>query len=328
MTQPSHFALIEQSIGRFTFEHGDAVDDAGFSYAIVHPDRPPAGLIIVCPSLTGDPTILWDWWQGVAPADAIASYITLFPHAFTAATVDALPPAGVPGIRDLARGIMALVQTLGLPHPTFVTGGSLGGMLALETGLEAGDPAHALVLAAPAVQTAWGAGWNAIQLQGLALGGPEHGMMLARAIGMMTYRTEREFEARFGADAVRDGRTIHGYLRHHGEKLLARMDVREYERRVRAMDGHDVGRGRGGWKAAIAPHSARITAVGIVGDSLYSADIVRDWARASGAHYREVASIHGHDAFLLETPQMRAVIADAFARAAAQQPVGAAPAVR
>ena len=317
MPEISSIQLTETSIGSFTFENGTTVPNATFQFALLRAASDQAPLVVVCPSLTGDPTILLEWWRDVAPVGATEQYHTLFPHAFGASTSAALG-ANAPGIRDLARGILALVASLRLPHPAFVTGGSLGGMLALETGLESGAPTETLVLAAPAVQTAWGAGWNAIQLQALAVAGPEQGMMIARAVGMMTYRTELEFETRFGHDAVgRDGRTIDGYLTHHGRKLLARMDVAEYERRVRAMDGHDAGRGRGGWQAAIAPHASRITAVGIEGDSLYSAAIVRAWCDATQVRFRSLTSLHGHDAFLLERGQMRTVIAESFARATA-----------
>jgi len=154
-----------------------------------------------------------------------------------------------------------------------------------------------------------------IQLQALEIGGTQ-GFALARAVGMMTYRTELEFEQRFGTDAAaRDGRTMQGYLQHHGDKLIARFDPLEYERRVRAMDTHDVGRGRGGWREALMPHAHRLSAAGVIGDTLYSADIVAHWAGSVGAAYTAVSSIHGHDAFLLERAQVRAVITTAFARA-------------
>lgn len=307
--------LSERSIGRFEFEHGTVIDDAAFSYRLTRPDGPSDGLVIICPSLTGTPSILEDWWRDVGPARAHERYTTLYAHAFTATTVATLDRQQPPTIRDLARGIVALARALGLPPATFSTGGSLGGMIALEVALVSGAPTHALVLAAPAVQTAWSAGWNAIQLDALALGGVEAGFPLARAIGMMTYRTELEFETRFGVDrVVDDGRTMLGYLRHHGRRIVERFDVQEYERRVRAMDSHDVGRGRDGWRAALTPHAARLSAVGIAGDALYSAEVVEHWARGAGAVFTAVTSIHGHDAFLLERAQMRAVIDAAFTR--------------
>ncbi len=304
-----------QPLGHFTFEDGTEVADAAFSYELTQPTAPSEGLVIICPSLTGTPSILQEWWSDVGAPRAQLHFTTLYPHAFSAQTITALDPALPPSIRDIARAIVALARALGLPQATFVTGGSLGGMIALEVALESGAPTHGLVLAAPAVQTAWGAGWNMIQLQAMALGGSE-GFALARAVGMMTYRTEREFESRFGVDAATPaGRTMQGYLRHHGQKLIQRFDAAEYERRVRAMDTHDVGRRRGGWRAALAPQADRISAAGVVGDALYSAEVVEQWASAVGAQYTAVDSIHGHDAFLLERAQVRAVIEAAFARA-------------
>jgi len=308
--------VTRHPLGPFTFENGHAMGDAGFEYALTHPDGPSDGLVIICPSLTGTPDILQDWWNDVGPSLARARYTTLYAHGFTATSTATLDRQRPPTIRDIARGILALGRALGLPHPVFVTGGSLGGMIALELGIEAGAPTHALVLAAPAVQTAWSAGWNMIQLQALEAAGTPQGFALARAVGMMTYRTEREFETRFGLDAEgSNGRTMAGYLEHHGRKLIARFDPLEYERRVRAMDSHDVGRGRAGWRAALTPHANRISAVGIVGDALYSAEIIEEWTGAVGAAFTAVRSIHGHDAFLLEREQMRQVIGAAFERA-------------
>ena len=310
---PDSFA--QQSIGRFTFANGITVHDAALTYALERPAGPIDGLVIVCPSLTGTPAIQQTWWRELGAPMAHQRYATLYPHGFSGHTLSSFDRRHPPTIRDIARGMVALAQSLDLPSATFVTGGSMGGMLALELCIESGAPTHALILAAPAVQTAWGAGWNLVQLQALELGGAVPGLALARAVGMMSYRSEQEFELRFGHDSPRDGRTMAGYLEHHGAALVARFDAREYERRVRAMDTHDVGRDRGGWREAIAPHAERITAVGIVGDALYSAEAVAAWAHASGAEFVPVNSIHGHDAFILERNTMRVVIDAAFAKA-------------
>jgi homoserine O-acetyltransferase/O-succinyltransferase len=314
--------LAENAIGPFTFEDGTTLSDAAFTYALDRPTGGADGLVILCPSLTATPDILRAWWHDIAPQYALERYAVLYAHAFSRETVAVLPRRNPPTIRDLARGILALVRALQLPQPTFVTGGSMGGMLALEVTIESGAPTHGLILAAPAVQTAWGAGWNQVQLQAIEIGGPARGLALARAVGMLTYRTEREFESRFGVDAdADDGRTMRSYLQHHGDKLVERFDAAEYERRVRAMDTHDVGRHRGSWRDALRPHAARLTGVGVIGDTLYSADIVREWSAAASAAFESITSIHGHDAFLLETAQVRALVDAAFTRAVREQPV-------
>jgi homoserine O-acetyltransferase/O-succinyltransferase len=319
MPELAFSSLARHNIGHFTFDDGTTVTNAALTYDLTIPAGALAGLVIVCPSLTATPAILQDWWADLSPADSQASYAVLYPHAFAADTLAQRAPTSVPTMRDVARGIVALVQALDLPAASLVTGGSMGGMLALEVALISGAPTHALSFAAPAVQSAWGAGWNHVQLQALALGGAAEGLALARAVGMLTYRTEREFEDRFGADThAADHRTMAGYLRHHGQKLIQRFDPALYEQRVRAMDTHDVGRGRGGWREALTPHASRITAVGVVGDALYSAELVERWATAVGAEFVSISSVHGHDAFLLEQTQMRAIIAATLARVAAQ----------
>jgi homoserine O-acetyltransferase len=80
------------------------------------------------------------------------------------------------------------------------------------------------------------------------------------------------------------------------------------------MDAHDVGRGRGGVAAALAPSAARLTGVGIPGDGLYPEEVVKDWARAAGASYEELRSAHGHDGFLLEPEAAGALLAAALER--------------
>jgi homoserine acetyltransferase len=314
--------IAEHSIGPFTFEDGTTVADAAFTYALDLTDASTDGVVIVCPSLTATPDMLREWWHAVAPRTALDRHATLYAHAFAASSIAHKHRTNPPTLRDLARGIVALVPALRLPRATFVTGGSMGGMLALEVTIESSAPTHGLVLAAPAVQTAWGTGWNQVQLQAIEIGGPVHGLALARAVGMLTYRTEGEFEARFGADALAaDGRNMQTYLQHHGAKLVERFDAAEYERRVRAMDTHDVGRQRGGWRDALRPHASRLTGVGVVGDALYSADSVAHWTLAAGATFASINSIHGHDAFLLETAQVRSLVSEAFARALREQPV-------
>ena len=74
------------------------------------------------------------------------------------------------------------------------------------------------MFAAPAAHSAWAIGWNHVQRRALALGG-EDGLALAREIAMLSYRSAREFNARFGRLTEEDGAfAVQSYLRHHGDK--------------------------------------------------------------------------------------------------------------
>ena len=174
--------------------------------------------------------------------------------------------------RDQAHLIENLLNSLGVSSPALVTGGSLGGMVALEWA--ASFPSRtraAVVFAAPAAHTAWAIGWNHVQRRALEAGGPEAGLAVARMVGMLTYRTPEEFESRFGRQGGADEPfAVQSYLSRHGAKLVARFDAKSYRTLLAAMDAHDVGRGRGGRRGRARARPARaLTGVGIPGDGLY-----------------------------------------------------------
>ena len=294
-------------------------------------------VVLVVHALTGT-THASDWWKGVIGANAS---IDPTKHAVLCANLlggcdgttgprnenpDALPPFST---RDQAALLARLLDALGVGAPLLVCGGSLGGMVTLE--FAASFPARvrsAIVLAAPAAQTAQGIAWNAIMRRAIALGGVREGLALARMVGMLSYRTPEGLERRFGRSrSEHDTYQVHDWLSVHGEKLVARFDATSYGALIDAMDEHDVGRDRGGLSAALSAVGDRLIGVGIPGDLLYPAESVREWTAAAKATYVELPSIHGHDAFLLEVDRVSAVIAKAVAeseaRAVSPTPVAA-----
>ena len=228
---------------------------------------------------------------------------------------------------DLARAHVPLLEHLGVQRLALVTGGSLGGMVALHWGRLASVPTNRLVVfAAPAAASPQAISWNAVQRMAIEADpawaggtyppgeGPVAGLAAARAVAMITYRSGAEFQARFGRLSSRsEGRfDVEHYLRRQGEKLVARFDAASYVALMRTMDLHDVGD-----LTTSARDTARrvgmVTGVGIDSDILYPAAEVRDWVaayRAGGANaeYREIASLYGHDAFLIEWDQVEGIL--------------------
>jgi homoserine O-acetyltransferase/O-succinyltransferase len=229
-------------------------------------------------------------------------------------------PAGArtsppPTLRDAVHLVGALLDRMGIGCPRLVTGGSVGGMVALEWAATFPDRARSVVVfAAPAAHTAHGIAFNRVQRRALELGGDEAGLALAREIAMLTYRTPDELESRFGRERRADGVfQVASWLEHHGRKLVARLDPAAYRRLLHAMDTHDVGAGRGGTGAALRRFAGRLVGVGIEGDLLYPPGEVNRWVEAAGGEYRELRSIHGHDAFLLEEAQVAGILEEAVA---------------
>ena len=215
--------------------------------------------------------------------------------------------------RDQARLFQHLLDELGVRSVVLAAGGSLGGMVAMEWAVENPSLARAVaVFAAPAAHTAYAIAWNHIQRAAVEAAG-ERGLEIARMVGMMTYRTAVEHGQRFGRGLEEDGRwSVASYLDHQGRKLRERFTAESYVALTKAMDAHDVGRGRGGVEAALQRFAGRWIGVGIPGDLLYSPEDVRAWTHVAGAEYREIVSPHGHDAFLLETDQIGAILAEAL----------------
>ena len=302
--------------------------------------------MLVVHALTGSADAAGDWWApligpgraldtarvGVLCANLLGGcYGTTGPTMPDASTGRPLG-AAFPAIstRDQARAQWALLDALGIERLALVAGGSLGGMVALEVALERPEAVgEVLPIAAPAATGALAIAWTGIQLELVRRLG-EDGLDLARRLAMTTYRSETDFDHRFGRAVEPDGTpSITSYLAYQGRKLVGRFDPETYRVLVEAMDRHDAGAGRGGIGPALArlaDHGVRLTGLGIPGDVLYGPAQVRalvDAAAAEGAHarYFELRSTKGHDAFLVEWDQLAEIVGDVLAEALAPRPV-------
>ena len=320
-------ALRTLAVPTFTFESGEVLHGLRQAYYLDGAlNAARDNLVIVFHALTGTPDAAGDWWKRViGPGLALDTdkYAVLVPNLLGSCYgssgpsdhPDGLFPAIAP--RDQARFAAILVESLGVTDVALVTGGSLGGMVALEWAATfTGRTRATVALAAPAAHTAHAIAWNAVQRAVLEAAG-DAGLAIARQISMIAFRSEREFEARFGRTLNPDGRfNVQSYLSHQGRKLEVRFDAATYRTLLDTMDAHDLGRGRGGLAHALRALTGTVYAVGVPGDQLYSADVVRQWAELAGAEYREIESHFGHDAFLLEHEQVSAILREALQVAA------------
>jgi homoserine O-acetyltransferase len=315
------------TVPTFTFESGEVLYALRQAYHLDGElNAARDNLVVVFHALTGTPDAAGDWWKHViGPGLALDTdkYAVCVPNLLGSCYGSSGPsdhpdgrfPAVTP--RDQARFVALLVESLGVTNVALVTGGSLGGMVALEWNATFSGRTRATVaLAAPAAHTAHAIAWNAVQRACLDAAG-NAGLAIARQISMIAFRSEREFEARFGRTLNPDGRfNVQSYLAHQGRKLEVRFDAATYRTLLDTMDAHDLGRGRGGLAHALRSLAGTVYAVGVPGDQLYSADVVRQWAELAGAEYREIQSHFGHDAFLLEHEQVGTILREALEAAA------------
>jgi homoserine O-acetyltransferase len=149
--------------------------------------------------------------------------------------------------------------------------------------------------------------------------GPHRGLSTARMVAQVTFRSDNVFNQKFGRDIVGgDSQAqapaeqqfeVERYLEYHGDKLTRRFDANSYLLIGRAMDLHDIARGRGGLDAAVKRIDAPTLSIGIVSDMLYPSYQqiqIRDALVSHGvrAEYVEIDSPHGHDSFLIDLDQV------------------------
>ncbi|ASS74881.1 homoserine O-acetyltransferase [Tumebacillus algifaecis] len=225
-------------------------------------------------------------------------------------------------IRDMVRAQKQLLDRLGVKLLQLVLGGSMGGLQTIEWAVTYPSFVKRCAPMATSGQlSALAIGYNHVMRSAIE-NDPVHGLALARKIGMITYRSFELFEARFGREIKQEDASlqdtwfqIESYLEHMGDKLNGRFDVNSYLCLLKAMDLHDIGRGRGGAVAALERIEAEVLWVGIDTDHLYPPQEQRMWAerlRQSGKQvtYCELSSPYGHDAFLVEGQQLSKFITD------------------
>lgn len=321
---------------RFALESGEILREVRQAYVLEGElNARRDNLVLVFHSLTGSPETLGGWKGSViGPGKAVDTnrWAVLCPNllgscygtSFKRLARGASEPPSTPSVttRDQARLVSSLIESLSISSLALVTGGSLGGMVALEWVASFPERTRAaVVFGAPAAHSAWALGWNHVQRQAIEAAGPAAGLAIARMVGMLTYRSPAEFESRFGRlPGEGDTFAVQSYLTHHGAKLVARFDAESYLALLGAMDAHDVGLGRGGLEAALSAFRGRLIGVGITGDVLYPEDEVRRWARLARAESRTLVSTHGHDAFLLETGPVGALLAETLVPVASLSP--------
>lgn len=330
--------IVSVGLGPFELVSGERIEelDVAYRHDGLVPGTGPQ--VIVVHALTGSADAAGDWWEPlIGPGRAIDTdrygvlcanllggrYGTTGPMTIRPGT-DQPWGSSFPAVatRDQAAAIWRLADALGIDRVALVTGGSLGGMVAQEVALLRPERVERLLpMAAPAATGPMAMAWNRIQTTLIDRLGDE-GLALARQLAMTTYRSEADFDQRFGRERQDDGRfSVISYLDYQGIKLVERFDGDTYRILAGAMDRHDIGEGRGGLVAALGPlatSGTRLTALGIEDDILYGprqVHVLADAAASAGVEtrYRELRSDKGHDAFLVEWDQLDAVIRESLA---------------
>lgn len=294
-------------------------------------------VVLVCHALTGS-SDAEDWFSGffteglfdlerqfVVCANVLAGcYGSTGPQSINPKTGDRYQgDFPVISIRDMVRLQQHWLDSLGVAGIELAIGGSMGGMQVLEWAILDSRVQKMIVIGANAQHSAWAIGISEAQRNAIYADKnwnngfylpnrhPEQGLAAARMMGMLTYRTYQSFNEKFGRKPQGNSEQfqVQSYLNYQGEKLVKRFDALTYVRLTQAMDSHDISRDRGTVKEVLNQVTIPALIIGIDSDILYPPVEQKELAHhLPRGYYKEIRSIHGHDAFLIEFDQMISII--------------------
>ncbi|MEP5937955.1 MAG: homoserine O-acetyltransferase [Erythrobacter sp.] len=328
------------------------------TYGELAPDKSNA--ILICHALTGDQYVASEhpvtgkpgWWERTVgpgkPIDTDRFYVicanvigSCMGSTGPASLADDGEPYGmrfpVLTIRDMVRGLIGLLDEMGIAQLHSVVGGSMGGMQALSLAANFPDrAARILAIATTARHSAQNIAFHEVGRQAIMAdpnwrdgnyyadgSTPDSGLAVARMAAHITYLSEAGLTDKFGRRLQnRDAKSfgfdadfqVESYLRYQGSGFTQRFDANSYLYITRAMDYFDLAEEHGGRLAdAFAGHGrnsgARFFLVSFDTDWLYptaeSRHIVHALNAAGAAvSFVELSAPHGHDSFLLDIPAL------------------------
>ena len=236
-------------------------------------------------------------------------------------------------IADMVRAQAALLDQLGIPDLFCVIGGSMGGMQVLEWA--ASYPRRvfsAVPMATAAHHSAQNIAFHEVGRQAIMAdpewkGGdyrqhgtnPSRGLAVARMTAHITYLSELALQRKFGRNLQNRNALgfgfdadfqVESYLRYQGSTFVDRFDANSYLYITRAMDYFDLAGSHGGVLAnAFKGSATRFCLMSFTSDWLFptreSRQVVQALnAAAANVSFVEIESDKGHDAFLLDEPEM------------------------
>ncbi|MFU1856240.1 homoserine O-acetyltransferase family protein [Sphingobacterium sp. NGMCC 1.201703] len=328
---------IYQHPSPFIFENGKELVDLQISYQVfgeINADR--SNVIWVCHALTANANVL-DWWPGLFgtndlfnPNDYYIVCANVIGSAYGSSNPLSINPAtGQPyylsfpefTVKDLVNAHQLLAAHLDINEIEILIGGSLGGQQALEWAASNTIAINQLIVVGTnAAHSAWGIAFNESQRLAITADrtfyanhpdGGKKGLKVARSIALLSYRNYITYDhtQRDEDDSKVNGYKAASYQNYQGEKLVKRYNAYSYFYLTKAMDSHNLARGRKSLESALAGIQCPTLVLGVNTDVLFPPDEQKFIAaHIPNASYQEIESSYGHDGFLIETKKLTAII--------------------
>lgn len=292
-------------------------------------------VIWVCHALTANSDVA-DWWSGLfgegKAFDAKRHFIVcaniLGSCYGSSGPLTENPATGEPffgsfpivTIRDMVKAHQLLQAHLGVKKIALGMGGSMGGYQLMEWAIADQSLFKNLcLLVTSAKASAWEIAIH--EAQRLAIeadptwkddspNAGANGLKAARGIGMITYRNYEAFkQTQEDTEEKLGGFKAASYIRYQGEKLVKRFNAHSYHLLTKAMDSHNLGRGRKSVEEALSQIESRTLVIGVDSDILCPTteqEFIAEHIPKS--HLEIISSPFGHDGFLVESKQISGLL--------------------
>jgi homoserine O-acetyltransferase len=244
-------------------------------------------------------------------------------------------------IADMVDGQRLLLDHLGIETLLCVSGGSMGGMQALQWTVSYPQRVRsAIVLASTARLSPQTIALNEVPRQAIYADPnwnhgnyyngprPDAGLAVARMIGHITFLSDASMKEKFGrrlqnSDAYGYNFDIEfeveSYLRYRGQSFTKRFDANSFLYLSKSMDYFDLSYGLPSLADAFKNTTAKFLVMSYTSDWLYpswqSKELVRALLQNNiDATYVEIDSDYGHDSFLLEFEKLAELAHDFLRR--------------
>lgn len=225
-------------------------------------------------------------------------------------------------VRDIVRGIDIVREAIGVKEIDLIIGSSIGGLQALEyTYMFPERVKRAVYIATSARVTPFLSATIESQKMALeadstfrecgSLDGGKTGLKCARSIAMLSYRCPAGYNL---TQQDKDDDTLFAeragsYQRYQGEKFSKRFDAYSYWYLSNAVISANIGRGRGGCKAALSTFNLPSDIICVDSDLIFTIPDMEFLARnISGSRFHVIKSNFGHDGFLVENDHLSAIL--------------------
>jgi homoserine O-acetyltransferase len=333
---PGHTFISENIFPLESGEHLPSLEIVYHTYGKLNSDK--SNVVWICHALTANSDAA-DWWSGLAgEGKAIDSN----EHFIVCANILAScygssgplsndPRTGKPyyssfpqvTIRDMVNAHILLRKHLGIGKIKMLIGGSMGGYQVMEWAvMEPGVIERMGLVATSPRESAWGIAIHTAQRlaiqadptwKEMGADAGAAGLKAARAIGMLTYRNYESFirAQTDDDDSKLDNFRASSYIDYQGDKLVKRFNVYSYWLLGKAMDSHNLARGRGKMEDVLASIKIPALVVGISSDQLCPVSEQQFMAQhLPSASFYEIDSPYGHDGFLIEWQRLSPLVAE------------------